>query len=161
MVVPVTFRLACAIIAEHHRHHQPPQGMKFALGVAAHQALVGVAVVGRPVARHLDDGRTAEVSRTCTDGTLNANSTLYAAAWRTARAMGYHRLLTYTEHGEHGASLRAAGWRPITTSAAHHGWDRPSRRRPSQARPVRRTRWEIARTPGGAHPLPRACDHRA
>jgi hypothetical protein len=81
-VVPVTFRQAHAFIATHHRHHRPPQGMKFTLGVAT---LVGVAVVGRPIARHLDDGLTAEVTRTCTDGTPNANSALYGAAWRAAR----------------------------------------------------------------------------
>lgn len=144
-VVPVTFRQACAFIAVHHRHHRPPQGMKFALGVAANATVVGVAVVGRPVARHLDDGRTAEVTRSCTDGTPNANSKLYAAAWRAARALGYQRLITYTESSESGASLRAAGFRPAASCAPHRGWDRPSRRRERQDRAVARTRWEIAR----------------
>src|SRR5689334_4389572 len=66
-IVPVTFRQARAYIAAHHyRHHRPPQGMKFTLGVATKETLVGVAVVGRPIARHLDDGITAEVTRTCT-----------------------------------------------------------------------------------------------
>lgn len=157
MIVPVTFRQACAFITAHHRRHRPPQGMKFALGVAADHGLVGVAVVGRPVARHLDDGRSAEVTRTCTDGTPNANSGLYAAAWRTTRAMGYQRLLTYTEHGETGASLRAAGFRPVTTNPAHHGWDRPGRRRQSPDRPVRPIRWEVARTTGGVQSMHRTC----
>ncbi|WP_394814739.1 XF1762 family protein [Streptomyces millisiae] len=97
-IVPVTFRQAKQFIAAHHRHHPPPQGMKVALGVAADDILVGVAVVGRPLARHLDDGRTAEVTRTCTNGTPNANSKLYGAAWRAAKALGYRRLVTYTQH---------------------------------------------------------------
>ncbi|GAA4412188.1 hypothetical protein GCM10023148_05580 [Actinokineospora soli] len=84
--------------------------MKFAVGVAAGDALVGVAVIGRPVARHLDDGMTVEVTRTCTDGTANSNSMLYGAAWRVARGLGYSRLVTYTQCGESGSSLRAAGF---------------------------------------------------
>lgn len=141
-IVPTTLREASRFITEHHRHHRPPQGMKFALGVAADGVLVGVAVVGRPVTRHLDDRSTLEVTRSCTDGTRNANSKLYGAAWRAARALGYHRLVTYTEEGESGASLRAAGFRPVGVVAPHSGWDRPNRSRHAQARAVTRTRWE-------------------
>src|SRR5688500_16099970 len=125
MIVPVTFRQACAFIQAHHRHHRPPRGMKFAVGVADGDRLVGVATVGRPVARHLDDGQTVEVTRTCTLGTRNANSMLYGAAWRAARAMGYRKLITYTQHGETGASLRAAGLRPVAALRARNGWDSP------------------------------------
>jgi hypothetical protein len=82
VVVPLTFRDACAFIAAHHRHHRPPRGMKFAIGVRDREHLVGVATVGRPVARHLDDGATVEVTRTCTAGARNANSKLYGAARR-------------------------------------------------------------------------------
>lgn len=118
--------------------------MKFAIGVADGDRLVGVAMVGRPVARHLDDGRTVEVTRTCTDGTRNANSALYGAAWRTARGMGYRRLITYTQAGETGASLRAAGLRPVTTLGPRGGWDTPSRPRHSWGVDgVYRVRWEI------------------
>lgn len=142
-VAPVTFRQACAFIDTHHRHHRPPQGMRFALGVTDGPRLVAVATVGRPVARHLDNSRTAEVTRACTDGTPNANSMLYAACWRAARAMGYQRLLTYTQDGETGASLRAAGYYPTTHLPADHGWDRPSRPRTGDTGGVGRTRWEI------------------
>lgn len=79
-------------------------------------------MVGRPVARHLDDGFTAEVNRTCTDGCPNANSALYGAAWRAAKAMGYTRLITYTQEGESGSSLRGAGWEPIKVIAARKSW---------------------------------------
>ena len=122
-IVPVSFRQACAFIAEHHRHHKPPRGMKFCLGLADDTGtLVGVATVGRPVARAYDDGLTLEVNRTATDGTRNANSMLYGAAWRAAKAMGYHRLITYTQAGETGASLRAAGWTVVAQRAARGSW---------------------------------------
>lgn len=108
-IVPISFREACGFIRERHRHHKPPRGMKVAIG-CLNDTLRGVAVIGRPIARGEDDGLCAEVTRTCTDGTPNANSMLYAACRKIARAMGYQRLITYTEDGESGSSLRAAGW---------------------------------------------------
>lgn len=121
-IVPVTFRQACAFVAEHHRHNKPPRGHKFSLGVTDDGVLVGVAMVGRPVARAWDDGRTAEVNRTCTDGTPNANSKLYARAWKAAAAMGYLRIFTYTQESETGASLRAAGWFELGRRRARGSW---------------------------------------
>ena len=107
---PVTLAEANAFVAKHHRHHKPVTGHKFSIGCIADGRLVGVAIVGRPVSRYLDNGLTLEVNRLCTDGTKNACSMLYAAAWRAARAMGYHKIITYTLDTENGASLRAAGW---------------------------------------------------
>lgn len=147
-VVPVTFRQASAFVALHHRHHPPPVGCRFCLGVATDQ-LVGVAMVGRPVARHLDDGRTLEVNRTCTDGTPNANSALYAAAWRASKALGYLRLITYTQAGESGSSLRAAAWRVVAERPARESWAASSvalrhLRHPVGAGGVVRTLWEAS-----------------
>jgi hypothetical protein len=127
--VPVTFAEACRFVEDWHRHHRPPRGHKFSIGAALDQVLVGVAVVGRPVARMLDDGLTLEVTRVATDGTRNANSLLYAAAWQAARALGYRRLVTYTQDGESGASLRASGWRIVASRPPQPGWSRPSRPR--------------------------------
>jgi hypothetical protein len=144
-IVPVRFRDACGFVAEHHRHHKPPVGMKFCLGVAAGEKLVGVAIVGRPVARHHDNGQTLEVNRTATDGTQNVNSMLYGAAWRAAKALGYTRLITMNQEGETGASLRAAGWRIVAERPAHKGWDVPSRARPNdQTAGIPRTLWEAS-----------------
>jgi hypothetical protein len=84
--------------------------------------LVGVAMCGRPIARHFDDGLTLEVNRTCTDGAENANSMRYGACWRAAKAMGYRRLITYTQANESGASLRAAGFRRVKDLAPRKGW---------------------------------------
>lgn len=109
-LTPVSLAEANAFVAQYHRHHKPVVGHKFSIGCTADGRLVGVAIVGRPVSRYLDNGLTLEVNRLCTDGTKNACSMLYAAAWRAARAMGYHKIITYTLDTESGASLRAAGW---------------------------------------------------
>ena len=122
VVVPITLREASAFIAQHHRHNKPPRGWKFGVGLRAGDALVGVATAGRPVARHLDDGLTLEVNRTCTDGARNANSMLYGAVWRAAKAMGYRRCITYTQADETGASLRAAGWVKVRELPARGSW---------------------------------------
>jgi hypothetical protein len=128
-LVPVSFRDAAAFVDMWHRHNKPPVGHKFSIGAAVAERLVGVAMVGRPVARHFDDGLTLEVTRTATDGTANVNSMLYGAAWRAAKAMGYGRLITYTQANETGVSLRAAGWRVVAQRRRRTGWDRPSRPR--------------------------------
>lgn len=143
-LVPVTFRDACDMVATWHRHHKPPQGHKFSIGLAEGGELVGAVIVGRPVARAMDNGLTLEVTRSVVaPGIRNGNSMLYGAAWRAARALGYQRLITYTQEGETGASLRAAGWRIIAQRAPHAGWDRPNRRRlPRGTENIARTLWE-------------------
>jgi len=143
--VPVSWVDACSFIDVHHRTHRRPVGHKFCLGVANDaDELVGVAVVGRPVARAYQDGLTLEVTRTCTDSTANANSMLYGLCWQAAKAMGYRRLVTYTQAGETGASLRAAGWRVVAERPPRAGWDTPSRRRLNANANVQRTLWEVA-----------------
>lgn len=141
-LVPVTLREAKAFVERHHRHHRAPQGGLFAIGAAKDGEVVGVVIVGRPVARMLDDGWTAEVTRCCTDGTRNAPSMLYRAAWRAARAMGYRRLVTYTLPEEGGASLRAAGWRLIG-EAGGGSWHRESRPRVDLHPTQTKLRWEL------------------
>ena len=128
-------------IAEHHRHHLPPQGWKFGIAVNDGSKIVGVVTVGRPVSRHKDDGFTAEVTRCCTDGTRNACSILYAAAWRAARAMGYKRLITYILASETGTSLKASGWREIGRTKAG-SWNSPSRPRVDKAPTTQKTLFE-------------------
>jgi hypothetical protein len=111
MVFPISIKAANAYVQEHHRHAKPVRGAKFCLAVCEiGQGLLGVAIVGRPVARALDDGRTAEIRRVCTTGARNACSMLYVSARATCKAMGYARVITYTLADESGASLRAAGF---------------------------------------------------
>jgi hypothetical protein len=128
-IVPVNRDQAYAAIRAWHRHHVPPLGYRYAVGCAQGDRLVGVATAGRPVARALDDGLTAEVTRCATDGTRNACSALYAACWRAAKALGYARAFTYNLDEEGGASLRAAGWVRVASRPARSGWDMPGRRR--------------------------------
>ena len=131
-IVPISYSAAAELVDEHHRHNRPPPGHKFSIGLASGDALVGAAMVGRPVARHLDDG------------VLNCNSMLYGAAWRADKALGYLRLITYTQAEETGSSLRAAGWRVVAERPARPGWSCPSRIRRSDTGGVQRTLWEVA-----------------
>jgi len=140
---PITIKEAAAFIRAHHRHHRPPTGGLFAVGVEAAGELVGVAVVARPVARHADNGWTAEVVRVATDGAANACSKLYGACWRAARALGYRRLITYTLSSEPGTSLRAAGWR-LLGEAGGGSWSRPSRPREDEHPLQGKLKWEAA-----------------
>lgn len=146
-VIPLSFADACDAVDRFHRHHKRPQGHKFSLGVLLPDgSLCGVAIIGRPVARVLDTGWQVEVTRVATDGTPNACSALYGAAWRTAKEAGYVRALTYTQDGESGASLRGAGWQSIAELDARAGWDTPSRRRgDTGSGNVARTLWEKSR----------------
>lgn len=128
-VAPLSLAEANAYVAQHHRHHRPVPGAKFCIAVSDDQGVVrGVAIVGRPVARGNDDGWTLEVNRCCTDGTANACSMLYGAAWRAARALGYLRLITYTLPDEGGASLRGAGWKLLGRRGGGN-WNTPARPR--------------------------------
>ena len=140
---PITLREARWFVDRHHRHHKAPQGGLFAVACMADDAIVGVAIVGRPVARRLDDGWTAEVTRCCTLGTPNACSMLYAAAWRACKAIGYRRLVTYTLGTEAGTSVRAANW-TVTGQSGGGSWSCPSRPR-VDAHPLQgKIRWEPA-----------------
>lgn len=139
---PVNFETACDFVTTYHSHHPAPQGYKFAIGVNDGEKLVGVVMVGRPVARGLDDGWTAEVIRCCTDGTKNAASMLYGAAARAARAMGYKRVVTYTMKSETGISLIASGWKALYDTRGK-SWDTPKRRRVDKHLIESRVLWEV------------------
>lgn len=118
---PLTIKQANDYIVAHHRHHKPVTGHRFSIGVeevivdgdVTVYALVGIAVVGRPVSRGCDPYRVAEVTRLATDGTKNACSFLYASAARAAQAMGFDLIQTYILDTEDGTSLKAAGWTKV------------------------------------------------
>lgn len=110
-IVPVTRQEARVFIAKHHSHNKPPSVCITQMGVEKDGELVGVAMLGRPLARPLCDGTTAEVIRSCCNGSAkNANSMLYGACARAAKALGYRRLVTYTLADEAGSALKATGW---------------------------------------------------
>lgn len=130
-IVPIFQREAFDFITKVHRHHIKPVGSIFQLGLSnkgLNDNLIGCAVVGRPVARKIQDGFTCEVTRMCTDGSKNACSKLYSACARIAKEMGYKKIVTYILESETGVSLRASGWK-FVRSTPGKSWSVPSRER--------------------------------
>ena len=150
-LTPVTIKEAKAFVARHHRRLPPPVSGIFAVGVANGKAIAGVAIVGRPSSRNRDRGYTAEVTRVCVlENTPNGCSMLYGACWRAAKAIGYTRIITYTNASESGASLRAAGWQLIGQTAGHN-WSTPSRAR-NDLNPGVKNIWAMGEDPGAPRP---------
>jgi hypothetical protein len=151
---PIAQADARAFVAKHHRHvgadgtHRPPRGWKWGHAVYNGATLVGVAFVGRPVARMLQQKHPdwVEITRVCVSQDLpselgwNACSMLYGAACRRARDEGMSEVITYTLLAEEGASLRAAGFVPIYRSRGG-SWDRPSRARKARGPQGGKLRW--------------------
>jgi len=156
---PVTESEANAFIDRHHSTHDADQGWKFGVAVNDGEEVVGVAKVGRPRSRHQDDGLTLEVTRCATDGTKNAASKLYAAAWRAAKNMGYRRLITYTlADSEDGTPLRAVnGYEIVHERTGGGDWSRPSRPRVDTSPAEQKTLWEVA-ADGGQYVEPGGAD---
>lgn len=141
VIEPTTLRHANGFVERYHRHHKPARGCVFCLSVVTGERVRGVAIVGRPSARMLQDGSTCEITRTCTDGTRNVNSKLYGAVAKIARQLGYERIFTYTLPDEGGASLRAAGWKMDLALAGGGSWHRDSRPRVDSAPLDMKVRW--------------------
>lgn len=140
--VRIELEEAHAFVRAYHRHHKPGPGHLFSIGAALGGKIVGVAIIGRPVARMRQDGMTVEVTRLCTDGTPNACSFLYGAAARAAFALGYERIGTYTLAEEGGASLRGAGWKLIGLRGGGQ-WGRKSRPRVDTHPTQKKLLWEV------------------
>lgn len=142
----IDFASAADFVRQHHRHHTPPVGHLFSLGAFHGDDMVGVAIVGRPVARHRDDGLTAEVTRLCIrEGARNAASFLLGKCAKAALALGFRRIGTYTLARESGASLRAAGWVAVATVEGRT-WSCPSRRRVDKHPTEDKMLWESRST---------------
>lgn len=140
MLEPINLDQANDFVRRLHRHSKPVVGQKFSVGVSNGE-LRGVAISGRPISRELDDGCTIEILRVCTDGTRNACSMLYGASARAARNLGYRLALTYTLKSEGGASLRAAGFKPVG-EVKDRQWDCPARPREERDLVGDKVRWE-------------------
>lgn len=134
---PITIKEAAAFIKKHHRHHPPIKAWKIGVSVGIWQVNIddthefkkkGVIVLSRPVGRYLDDKKTIEVTRCCTDGGKNLCSMLYGAAKRISKNLGYKRMITYTLKTENGSSLKASGFvKAYDTKGAT--WNRKNRPR--------------------------------
>lgn len=145
-VVPVSQAVAKAFVLEHHRHCPPPAGWRFGAGVRNGGQLVGVVMVGRPVARAIDQHQVVEVNRLCvrTDipqgMTWNACSLLYGWAAREAKRRGFKRVITYTMADEPGTTLKAAGW-AVDGTVRPKSWSTPARPRLAKSARIAKTRW--------------------
>lgn len=139
--VPLELKQANSFVDELHRHHDPVFRDKFRVGAMKDGKLVGVVQIGRPVSRMLDDGRTVEVTRLCSDGTHNVCSFLYGKAAKIAGEMGYSKIITYILLSESGTSLKAAGWTLDAEKCGGGNWDKPSRRRTTTAPTIPKQRW--------------------
>ena len=139
--VPIELKEANNFVNLLHRHHNAVYRDKFRIGcLDDSNKLIGVVQLGRPVSRCLDDGKTIEVVRLCTDGTKNACSFLYARAARVAQLMGYSKIITYILESESGTSLKASGWCKEADIKGHN-WNCPSRPRNTQAPTCNKQRW--------------------
>ena len=104
-IVPISLDEANAFVREHHRHHKPVPGAKFCVAVESDGAIVGVAVVGRPIARMIDDDWT----RGEPDMHRRHAQREFDVVWSLSPrgvGLGYRRLLTYTLPSESGDSLQ-------------------------------------------------------
>ena len=141
-IIPCTITKAKEFINEHHRHHKAPQGALFAVGLSDEfNKLVGVSIIGRPVARKSNDGFTAEITRLCTLGHKNACSMLYGASQRASRNLGYKRLITFTLNEEFGSSLKASNFKLVGTTRGG-SWSSPSRPRIDKHPLGKKKKWE-------------------
>lgn len=138
--IPIELKAANEFVASLHRHHAPVYRDKFRIGCEVDGRLVGVIQLARPVSRVLDDGRTIEAVRLCTDGTPNVCSFLYSRAARIAKEMGYEKIITYILESEAGTSLKASGWHKETDTRGG-SWNTPSRPRETTAPTCKKQRW--------------------
>ncbi len=128
-VKPIDLKTANRYVEENHRHNGKVLIHRFSIAVYDDDRLCGVAICGNPLARKLDDGKTIEVRRVCTDGTKNACSILYGRCARIAKEMGWERIITYLLETESGVSLRASGWQIEAEGVGGKSWDVQSRPR--------------------------------
>ena len=141
-IVPLYLQDARKWVDRVHRHHKAPTMGLFAVGLAVGEQIVGCAIVGRPSARHNQDGWTAEVTRVAVaEGYKNGCSMLYGACWRAARALGWRKLITYTLKSEPGTSLRAAGW-TVIGEVKGRSWNVKSRPRIDKHPLEDKTKWQ-------------------
>lgn len=147
-IIPINLKTANEFVKKYHRHNKQVVGCRFAIGFEKDNQLVGVAICGRPVSRHLDNGKTLEVYRVCTNGLKNATSFLYSRCKRIGQLMGYEKIITYTLQAESGSSLRAIGAKIVKDVNHTKQWnDSKKVKRSIQSVTVQpKLRWDLVNT---------------
>ena len=162
-VVPLPLAEANQVVAAIHRHHKPVLRHRFSLACIDDAGKVrGVAICGRPVARMVDNSMVLEVARVATDGTPNACSCLLGACARSAKAMGFAQIQTYTLPEEGGASLRGAGWDRIRDTRPRGPWKHSDGKpRDTAVRTAPKTLWRKDLNPIRVYTIPEAIKPRS
>lgn len=140
--VPIELREANDFVNKLHRHHEAVHRDKFRCGAADETGkLRAIVQAARPTSRRLDDGKTIEVVRLCSDGYENACSFLYSRMARVAAELGYKKIITYILETESGTSLKASGWKCENECCGGGSWNVPSRPRETTAPQCKKQRW--------------------
>ena len=142
--IPLELKEANQFVDTYHRHNKHTQGHRFSIGLQKNGELIGVAIIGRPVARMLQQKGTLEILRVCVkEGNKNANSIIYSRVRKIAQLLGYKKIITYTLKTESQSSLKAIGAQ-VVAETQPQSWDRKNRHREEQEiykQP--KLRWEL------------------
>lgn len=165
VVRPVAFAAAADFVRRHHAHCGAPTAWRFGASVANGPTLLGVAMVGNPVARAFNGRGVVEVNRLCLRRDApralawNAASKLYGWAAAEARRRGFAKIITYTRADEAGTFLVAAGW-AREAAVRGRGWHRAGGRARSDRNAwIDKVRWGRALSPPVRGPARHATGH--
>ena len=143
---PVRFTAARDFVRHHHAHCTAPAAWRFGQAILNGGTMLGVVMVGNPVAPALNGRGTVEVNRLCIRRDIprvlawNAASQLYGWAAREAARQGWTHIITYTRADEDGISVRAAGWQQEARIRGR-GWHSSRRARSNTNAWVDKIRW--------------------
>tara|TARA_B100000900_G_C19969962_1_gene469361 strand:- start:14 stop:481 length:468 start_codon:yes stop_codon:yes gene_type:complete len=145
-IVPLSLKEANEFVTKYHRHNKKCQGHKFSLGAVFENKLVGVVIVGRPVARKLDDKLTLEINRNCVldNAPKGTCSFLYSKAIKVWQTMGGKKIITYTLDYESGSSLKAVNFKKekmVQIFKKNTGWTTRVNRVWQEVQKTPRIRW--------------------
>lgn len=161
VIAPTTRDEANACVELWHSHNDPVRSHRFACAALVAGAVVGVVIVGNPIAAEFQKVATIfEVLRLADQAgaPLHVASRLLGAARRAALEMGYRRGVSYTRIDEPGTCYRASGWWP-TARVEGREWNTGNKATrwlpgiaPQTHEVVDRVRWETG--PDAAPELP-------
>ncbi len=142
--IPLELKEANEFILKYHRHNKSVIGHRFSIGLLKDGILIGVGIVGRPVARMLDKKGTLEILRVCIiEGNQNANSIMYSRIKKISLLLGYTKIITYTLQSESQSSLKAIKAQ-IIAETKPQSWNRINRPRNDQEIYFKpKYRWEL------------------
>jgi hypothetical protein len=158
-IKPIERDQARAFVDEHHAHNKAPVSWRYGAGIWNGKQLIGVIMVGRPVARMIDASDDVEVNRLCLRRDVAARAALerLQPGVRLGRARGEAARLREDHHihARERAGHDAEGGR-LDRRGAHEG----RHVEPAEPRPRRRCA-DHAEDPLGADPGDRAGGDRA